>query len=149
MKGSSVDGLQLGGVTVKIDFDTEPMEFCGSKDTLAEYYRSKPASWRTANARRFCTAPDAAELCEVNGRVKFSLVRDIQILGTQDEEHRVYRLDDGYTIKWDGFGRIIVGEVFVKGNDRKVTLLRLHMGSDGGGSGSVGDGGTNGQTSSG
>jgi hypothetical protein len=144
-KGSHIEGLQLGNVTAKIVLDLEPLEFCSSKDKLAKYYRNQPGAWRSANARRFCTDPEAPEIRDVNGRVKFSLVREIQLAGTQDANALVHVLDDGYTIKWDGFGRIIVGEVFVKGNDRRITMLRLHMGSDGGGSGSVGDTSSNGQ----
>jgi hypothetical protein len=145
-KGSSIEGLQLGGITAKVVLDLEPIESCGTKDQLAEYYRAKPAAWRSANARRFCTDPASAEIHEVKGRVRFSLAREIQLSGMQDPNHLVRVEEDGYTIKWDGFGRIIVGEVFVKESDRRFTMLRLHMGSDGGGSGSVGDTSSNGQT---
>jgi len=146
LKGSSIEGLQFRDVTAKIVLDLEPFPHCTSKDALADYYRGQSAAWRTANARRFGTLPEAAEARETNGVIKFSLVRDIQLSGSQDPDHPVRVENDGYTIKWDGFGRIIVGEVFVKGNDRRVTLLRLHMGSDGGGTGSIGDGSSNGQT---
>lgn len=149
MKGSSIEGLRFGGVTAKIVLDTEPVQYCTSTEALADFYRRQPASWRSANARRFSTYPDAAEVAETKSRIKFSLVREIQLTGTQNADHPVRVLEDGYTIKWDGFGRIIVGEMFVKGNDRKITLLRLHMGSDGGGSGSVGDTSSNGQMSGG
>jgi len=146
-KGSSIEGLQLGGVSVKVVLDDDVIEFCASKDKLADYYRKQAPAWRGANARRFTTDPDSPEIHEVNGRVRFSLAREIHLSGTQDPNHLVRVEEDGYTIKWDGFGRIIIGEVFVKGNDRRVTMLRLHMGSDGGGSGSVGDTSSNGQTS--
>jgi hypothetical protein len=147
MKGCSIEGLQFGRVTAKIILDTDPIAHCTSQDALADHYQGQSDGWRTANAKRFNTLPGAAQVAQPNGRIKFSLVREIQLSGEQDPEHRVHILDhDGYTIKWDGFGRVIVGEVFVKGNDRRITLLRLHMGSDGGGSGSVGSGGTNGTT---
>jgi hypothetical protein len=143
-RGSHVEGLRMGSVTAKVVLDAEVLENCGSKDQLATWYRKQPSAWRTANACRFGTDPNAAEVCETNGRIKLSVVRDIQIVGTQDPDHQVHLLPDGYTIKWDGFGRIILGEVSVKGSDRRVTMVRLAMGSDGGGSGSVGDGGSNG-----
>jgi hypothetical protein len=144
-RGSQIEGLQLRGVTAKVILDPEALEFCGSKDQLAGWYRKQTGAWRTANARRFCTDPGAPDVHQPNNRIKFSLVREIQLSGTQDPEHQVRVEADGYTIKWDGFGRIILGEVYVKGNDRRVTMVRLAMGSDGGGSGTIGDAGSNGQ----
>jgi hypothetical protein len=144
--GSFIEGLQMGGVTANIAFDHEPLTFSGSKDSLAAYYRGQSAAWRDANARRFYTDQGAPAAREVDGAIKFSLAREIELSGTQDPEHEVRVERDGYTIKWDGFGRIIIGEVFVKCNDRKITMVRLEMGSDGGGSGTVGQGQTNGQT---
>lgn len=49
---------------------------------------------------------------------------------------------------WHGFGWIYFGEVIVKGNDRQVTMLRLQMGSDGGGTGTAGDAHSNGSSGS-
>jgi hypothetical protein len=51
---------------------------------------------------------------------------------------------DGHTIVWTGFGRIILGEVHVKGHERRLTMVRLAMGSDAGGTGAAGDGQSNG-----
>jgi hypothetical protein len=141
--GSLIEGMTLGQVQAKIVLDEEPITFSGSQDQLATFYRGRSAAWRTANAFRFGLDPSVAEL-PTNGHHSFSLVREIQLSGTQDPDHPV--TVDGYTIIWEGFGRIILGEVFVKGCDRRVTMLRLAMGSDAGGDGSIGDGGSNGQT---
>jgi hypothetical protein len=144
-RGSHIEGLRMGGVTARVTLDPDALENCGSKEQLARWYREKSSDWRETHGRRFATDPKAADAREVNGRIKFSLVRDIELSGDQDPEHKVYVLEDRYTIKWDGFGRIILGEGSVKGCDRRVTMVRLAMGSDGGGSGSVGDAGSNGQ----
>jgi hypothetical protein len=146
-KGSRIEGLELGKVTAKVVLDDEPLLFCGSQEQLAGYYRQRSADWRNANARRFGTEASATELKEHRGCARFSLVRDIELSGTQDKEHPVTVAEDGYTIIWKGFGRIILGEVFVKGCYRRITMMRLAMGSDAGGSASIGDGGTNGQQS--
>lgn len=143
-RGSSIEGMQLGGVSAKVTFDVDPITYCGTRDQLADYYRNRPVAWRTANAHRFTADPATGEFHEDHGKVKFSLVDKVELSGTQDPQHPV--TVDGYTITWKGFGRIILGEVYVKGNDRRVTMVRLAMGSDAGGSGSVGDGGTNGST---
>jgi hypothetical protein len=143
-RGSHVEGLRMGGITAKVILDLEALENCGSKEQIAAWYRKQPSAWRSTHACRFGTDPNAADVCEKNGRIKLSVVREIQLVGTQDADHQVYVLPDGYTIKWDGFGRIILGEVHVKGNDRLVTMVRLAMGSDGGGDGTVGGAGSNG-----
>jgi hypothetical protein len=142
-RGSSIEGLQLGRVSAKVTLDMEPMTFCGTRDQLADYYRGRPVAWRNENAHRFAADPATGEFHDLSGKVGFSLVQGIELSGTQDPEHPVSV--DGYTIIWKGFGRIILGEVYVKGNDRRVTMVRLAMGSDAGGTGSVGDGGSNGQ----
>jgi hypothetical protein len=143
-RGSLIEGLQLGGVSARVILDLEPIAYCGTKDQLAEFYRGRPAAWRNTNAHRFGCAPTDGELPHGNGLATFSLVEAIELSGPQDPEHPV--TVEGYTIRWKGFGRIILGETQVKGNDRRVTMVRLAMGSDAGGSGSVGSGGSNGST---
>lgn len=144
-KGSRIEGLELGKVAATVVLDDEPIECCGSRDQLAAFYAEKDDAYRAANAFRFSTDPATPVLADKKGRSTFSLVREIQLSGTQDPEHPV--IVDGYTIIWKGFGRIVLGEVSVKGNDRRITMMRLAMGSDAGGSGSIGDGGSNGQAS--
>jgi len=142
-KGCRIEGLQLGGVAAKVVLDEEPIAYSGSRDQLAAFYRKRSAAYRKANAFRFGADPSAAELAEEKGCSKFSLVRKIQLSGKQDPDQPVSV--EGYTIIWKGFGKIVLGEVFIKGYDRRITMLRLVMGSGAGGSGSVGDGGSNGQ----
>ena len=142
--GSHIEGLQLRGVTAKVILDLDPIACCGTTDHLADYYRKQPVSWRNAHAKRFIADPATGEFHQKHGRCTFSLVDHIELSGPQDSEHLV--TVEGYTIHWKGFGRIILGEVHVKGNDRRVTMLRLAMGSDAGGDGSVGSGSSNGST---
>jgi hypothetical protein len=84
------------------------------------------------------------ELWDPTGIRTFSLVRHIEINGP-DDELRLIEKQENNAIRWRGFGKIFFGEVIVKENDRQVTLVRLQMGSDAGGSGTVGDGQSNGQ----
>jgi hypothetical protein len=91
--------------------------------------------------------PDGGSLADDHGHHRFSLVRSIELSGPETEKQSISV--DGYRIHWKGFGRIILGEVHVKGHERRVTLVRLAMGSDGGGSGTGGTGGGNGTPSGG
>lgn len=142
-KGSRIDGLRLGPVQASIVFDEEPLAYCGSKDQLKGFYRKQSPEYRRLNCWRFATAPDATELAECRNCCKWSLVREIHLSGPEDELQRISI--DGYTIIWKGFGTIIVGEILVKGQERRLTMVRLAMGSDAAGTGSAGDGQSNGQ----
>jgi len=141
-KGSRVEGMRMGNVTAKITFDDEPLTFTGSKDQLAGFWRGRSADYKRQHGWRFHTTPDGSELADDHGHHRFSLVSGIELIGPQDEQHPI--TVTGNLIYWKGFGRIILGEVHVKGQERRVCMVRLAMGSDGGGDGTTGGGGSNG-----
>ncbi len=142
--GSRIEGVQLGNVKAVVVLDEEPLLSCGTADQLVEYYRKQTDEYRAKHGWRFAldTAPESAGgTCRQH---KFSLVREIHLSGPERDKQSISV--DGFTIHWKGFGRIVLGEVYVKGNDRRVTMVRLAMGSDAGGSGTAGSGQSNGQT---
>jgi hypothetical protein len=141
--GNQIQGIRLGKVEAKITFDEDPLLASGSREQLADFYRKQSDSYRRDNCWRFGTDPGAVEIKEQNGHYKWSLVRQIELLGT-DPDITVH----GNMICWRGFGKIYLGEVIVKHNDRRVTMVRLQMGSDAGGPGTVGDGQSNGAVGS-
>jgi hypothetical protein len=141
-RGSAVEGLRMGNVTARIIFDDEPLTHTGCKEKLADFWRGRNADYRKQHGWRFYRTPDGNDLADDHGHHRFTLVDRIELSGTQDDEHPVTVTDN--LIYWKGFGRIILGEVHVKGQERRVSLVRLAMGSDGGGSGTVGGGGSNG-----
>lgn len=149
--GSRIEGLWLGNVEAKVDLDDAPLLACGNQEQLAATYRDKDAGYKTKFAWRFGTAVGAANIQQYGSHHgvhhKCSVVRGITLVGPQKEIDTIGV--EGYTITWKGFGRIILGEIHVKGNDRQLTMVRLAMGSDAGGSGSVGSGQSNGHTTSG
>ena len=140
--GSRIEGLHLGNVKAVVVFDEEPLLSCGTAAQLGEFYRKQTDDYRKKYGWRFAldTAP------EIPGRRclqhKFSLVREIHLSGPERDQQSISV--DGYTIHWKGFGKIILGEVHVKSNDRRIALVRLAMGSDAGGSGTIGSGQSNG-----
>jgi hypothetical protein len=145
-KGNRIEGMRLGRVAVKVIFDDEPLQSCGNKAQLAAFYKGQPDDYRRDQSWRFRTIEDGSELADPHGHYVFSLVREIQLEGPEDEKQAISV--EGYTIRWKGFGRLILGEVVVKHSNRQVTLVRLAMGSNAGGSGSVGCGQSNGQVGS-
>jgi len=140
--GSRIESVWLGKVEVKIDLDDEPLSGCGTQAQLAALYRGKDAAYRQKYAWRFATPAGAAEIAGHGPHYRCSVVRGIELVGPEAEKHAMSV--DGYTITWKGFGKIIFGELHVKGNDRQLTMVRLAMGSDAGGSGSAGSGQSNG-----
>jgi hypothetical protein len=144
-RGSAVEGLRMGNVTAKIAFDDEPLAHTGSQEQLARFYSSRDAQYRKEHGWRFHTTEDGSALADDHGHHRFSLVRNIELSGPEADLQSISVT--GNLIYWKGFGRIILGEVHVKGQERRVSLVRLAMGSDGGGSGTVGSSGSNGTPS--
>ena len=141
-RGSVVEGLRMGNVTAKVTFDDEPLTFTGSQDQLANFWRGRSADYKKQNGWRFHRTPDGNELADDHGHHRFTLASRIELIGTPDPQQPITVTDN--VIYWKGFGRIILGEVHVKGQERRVSLVRLAMGSDGGGTGTTGGAGSNG-----
>jgi len=139
--GSRIEGLQLGKVKAVVVLDEEPLLACGTGDQLADFYGKQTDDYRTANGWRYKLAAPAGAAGSCLPHT-FSLVREIHLSGPEREKQLISV--EGYTIHWKGFGRIILGEVHVKCNDRRVNMVRLAMGSDAGGSGTAGSGQSNG-----
>jgi len=125
-KGNRIDGLRLGNVDVIVTIDDEPLGNAGTAEQFA--------GWHTGAARA---------LARFGEYSRSTIVREIRLAGSEIDKQGMSV--DGNTIVWEGFGRIILGEIHVKAHERRVTLVRLAMGSDAGGSGESGDGQTNGQ----
>lgn len=143
--GNRIEGVWLGNkVEARITMDDEPLCYCGTRDQLAALYRGKDTSYRKKYAWRYATPAGAPDVAAHGVHVKCSLVRSIKLVGPEAEKQGMSV--DGYTIIWNGFGKIVLGEVHVKGNDRQLSMVRLAMGSDAGGSGTTGGGQSNGQT---
>jgi hypothetical protein len=146
-RGSVVEGLRMGNVTARITFDDEPLTHTGCKEKLAAFWRGRDAQYRKQHGWRFYTTPDGSELADDHGHHRFTLVSGIELIGPEEDKQAISVTDN--LIYWKGFGRIILGEVHVKGQERRVSLVRLAMGSDGGGSGTGGSAGSNGGTTGG
>jgi hypothetical protein len=139
-----IKGLRLGNVKVHVELDDAPFSKCSTKQELREFYASQSEDYRRENSHRFHTPPGAAEITERNGRCFGSLVKKIELDGPEDEKRKIHV--DGYSIKWDGFGRIFLGEVIASDKDRRVSMIRLKMGSSAAGTATIGGGQTNGST---
>ena len=151
IKDLHISGVHLGSVTAHVELDEEPFCRCGTKESVEDFWASQSSRYREENAARFRTTPgDPTKLHLTHGYYACSVVRKITLTGPPKEiaEMKV----EGNTIIWDdpddhsvGFGKIILGEVLIEDHARRITLARLQMGCPVGGSGSGGEGGTNGK----
>lgn len=128
--GNRIEGLRLGNVEAVVTIDDEPLVNSRDEDQFAACLRGKGLS--AGRFGNYCSS---------------TIVREIRLVGSERDKQGMSV--DGNVIVWKGFGRIILGEIHVKAHDRRLTLVHLAMGSDAGGSGTAGDGHTNGQADGG
>jgi hypothetical protein len=126
-KGNRIDGLRLGSVDAVVTIDEDPLmnacdegRFCGYHSSASRQVSRFGAYWKS------------------------TIVREIKLVGSEKDKQDMSV--DGNVIVWKGFGRIILGEIHVKAHERRLSLIRLEMGSDAGGSGGAGEGQSNGET---
>ncbi len=141
--GNHIEGLRLGRVEATVILDEETLCSCGTKKQLADFYARQDEDFRKRYAWRFGTPSGAPAIREHRGYYRCTLVREIKLSGPKREVDKIPR-PRGNQIVWPGFGRIFLGEVLVGDYSRRMTMVRLAMGSSAGGSGSIGDAGTNG-----
>jgi len=143
--GSKLESVWLGNVEAKIELDDAPLCACGAQTELATHYRGKDAAYRQQYSWRYATPAGAPEIAAHGVYYRCSIVRHIELVGPDSEKAAM--IVDGYSIKWHGFGKIVLGEIHLKGSERQLTMVRLEMGSSAGGSGSGGSGQSNGSVS--
>lgn len=131
--GNRIGTIQLGNtVTATVELDESPLMHCGRGSELAEFLQGR--SEEDLHTARFTPQP--------NGTYTYTLVKNIDLFGPQDDVRKIEK--DRNILYWKPFGFMHFGEVVVGAEDRQVTMVRLQMGSDAGGSGTVGDGQSNG-----
>jgi hypothetical protein len=125
--GNRIDGLRLGNVQAIVTIDEDPLVNAPDADRFALYHTEA-----------------CRPLAKFGAYWRSTIVREIQLVGTEVDKQGM--TVEGNAIVWKGFGRIILGEIHVKAHERRLSLVRLEMGSDAGGSGGAGEGQSNGET---
>jgi hypothetical protein len=77
----------------------------------------------------------AADLVEVRGTIYGSIVREIRWRGKPYPGARI----DGHSVHVPDFGWMYFGEILIRNDSRRITLMRLELGSQQGGGCSAGD----------
>ena len=124
--GYHIEGMRLGKVEARVTFDEELLPAAGTEQQFLKLHRGR-----------------GNDVPKVGERYQSSVVKEIKLLGSEKDQTGMSV--HGNTIVWKGFGRIILGEIHVKGHERQLTMVRLAMGSSAGGSAAAADGQSNGQ----
>jgi len=130
--GTQITNLRLDGYPINVKLDIELFTKYPTRDSLSRAYSTDDAFFNR-NGSRFLKSekapppqPGKRQIPEVNGYIVTSIVSEIQT----DHPKAVI---NGNVITLDGFGRIFVGELLITSVSRRLTLLRLALGSPIGG----------------
>jgi len=116
---TSLTGLKLGKLSVTVEFDLETFSRFPTLDTLEPALFRGDKSINARVAKSFLRRKDGTLHRNVEGYVIGSIVKSITGVPKEWIE------EDGYTISWPGFGKVILGEVLIGDNIRRATLIRL------------------------
>ncbi len=134
--------LRLGERVVKVMLDLDTFRRNGKKADLQRFYAANPELRRTNYWQFNAKSPDDYEIPESKGIFVCSIVKGLKLVGRPDKNIRI----DGYTIYWNNFGKIILGEILISELYRRLTLVRLSLGSPVEGEISIGEVETNGHS---
>lgn len=135
-----ITGVDIGGHALIVELDAELFERYDTKAKLLTA-AEKPAFVRQKGASLLMGgATGRRYLMQADGTIYATVVREIRwkgraFPGATIEHHRV---------RVPGFGRIYFGEIFVTAGSRRLTMLRLELGSPIGGFLAFDEVGTNG-----
>lgn len=118
-EGTEIVGLKLGGHSVQVTLDVETFNRYPTLAELEMAFQTNP-DLRKELSHRFVIDPETGGFYRnQSGYVVGSLLKSVAGLPPGAS------LQNGYTIDWPSFGKIIVGEVFMGAYVRRATLLRI------------------------
>lgn len=118
-EGTAIAGLKLGGQEVTLTLDLDTFNRYSTLDALEAGFQND-ANLRKELSNRFVLDPQTGGFYRnQSGYVVGSMLQSISGLPSGAT------LENGYTINWQGFGRIILGEVFMGAYVRRATLVRI------------------------
>jgi len=129
-----ITGIHLGGASIQVELDDNLLPQLATGTLIEKQIEENPKGALANQIQLY------------RGRYFFNLVKNL-VIDQAQETNKIQPIPPN-AVHWDGFGTIFFGEAIVKGDDRQVTLVRVEMDSDVGGSGTVGPGSSNGSAGS-
>lgn len=118
--------IRLGDRVVMVDLNLDTFRKCDTWEEMRNELKERPR----------------AMLDSSKGVIVANIVEHLRLVGDDDPRIQI----KGNTIHWDNFGWIIVGEILISRQYRRLTMVRLELGSDMEGSVSLGEVETDGHT---
>jgi hypothetical protein len=116
----------LGDRVVAVELDLEPFRLHDTMDAVNKHLAHRPEYKQTNK-----------------GVLVAQVVKSVKLLGEPDESITIVQPNKIY---WDNFGWIILGEFLISAQYRRLTMVRLELGSPVAGSMALGEVETNGHT---
>jgi hypothetical protein len=128
-----IAGVDIGGHALVVELDTDLFERYDTRSKLIAA-ADKPAFLRDRGAPLLMSEgtrrrTDASFLIQADGTIYASVVRQIRWKGKPYPGATI----DHHVVKVPNFGRIFFGEIFITAISRRLTMLRLQLGSPVGG----------------
>jgi hypothetical protein len=116
---TEITGLKLGKYNVTVELDLETFNNFPTLELLEPALLQSDKRMSAGVSKSFLRGTDGSLYRNSSAYTVGSIVKSIT--GVPDG----WVEDDGYTINWPGFGKIILGEIIVGAYLRRVTLVRL------------------------
>jgi hypothetical protein len=128
-----IAGVDVDGHALVVDIDSELFEKYDTKAKLLTA-AEKPAFTRAKGASLLLsggtgTDPEERFLIQADGIIYATVVREIRWRGKPYPGAKI----DRHVVTIPNFGRVFFGEIFVSANSRRLTMMRLQLGSPVGG----------------
>src|SRR5262245_55539635 len=125
--GTHITNLRIDGYPVNVTVDTDFFTKHDTHDSLARAYATDDGFFKQHGKRFLASAPakpakNKRQIPEMGGYVVCSIVSEVRT------DHPKISVD-GHVLTLKGFGRIFLGELLITSASRRLTLLRLKLGS--------------------
>jgi hypothetical protein len=146
-KDTVIDGISIEGFKLVVELNIRPFHQC---DTHAKVLsavddpkfveKSGEALFMSKRYRSAATTPAFRRLIQHAGTIHATIVKSIRWDGRPFPKSEIH---DNMVVL-PGFGRVFFGELLISDISRRLTMVRMALGSDSGGSASAGEVATNG-----
>jgi hypothetical protein len=141
LEGNRIEGVRIDGARLKVTLAEDFYCKHDTKDKLrAAHEKGLPEHHACMFLPHKEGLEEISEFPEAGGIVKCTIVKKLEWVGKPAEKAKIY----GHVIELEDFGKIYFGEMFITDKARRLTMVRVQLGSPVGGELIVADGETNG-----
>lgn len=130
---TAIDGITIDGCKVEVVLDPEPFVSAPTKRDVREKYR-KDSRWRKEHAKKFYRPEECKfgddDVFESKGLILATIVKEIIVHHDENCRNHSGKLEVAdNTIKVPNFGTAFFGELIISDYDRRLSAIRMQLGS--------------------